>query len=490
LKGLLRLTGLSPGVTQDFRGVFRRFNIAEGRGFQPDDIYSIVLGNQVAKDLGVKAGDEINIGKKKLKVIGVLAALEGRGGLGGGGGINNSLYISIGTMEEMFPAKEPEKEGTVVSAVYIKAAKGSKVSDVSQRVRQAMTRSGTPVNTVTAEDLSNRINSVLGQLQGTLAAIAAISLLVGAIGVMNTMYTSVLERTREIGILKAVGAKDKHVLGLFLIESGLIGFIGGVIGIVLGVALSSGAGVEIINLFGNSTDLSLIGSGGPPTPTSSLLQWTSTELILSGLSFFEWLYFENTSKFSKKNGFDFTRFAFHIEPEELELIKFDLSLTVSLLATKMLLTTKFDLDIAFLYIYSSPLDIHGFIIPFIDLGGNELISASVALKDKLYKRKGTSHIDLKARDYYLDITVPDPTLLYEKTNFEAALSLEGKTAGLNFSGNLYFTLDNLRPVFITGEISYEPDLAREFSFTGGLAVDPTAGLQQLVVKVEWWFYGF
>jgi putative ABC transport system permease protein len=240
LKGLLRLTGLSPGITADFGGVYRGFKIADGRVFQPEDEFSIVLGNQVALDLGVKAGDAITIGKKKFTVIGVLASLEGRGGFGGIN--NNALYIPIRTMEALFPSKEPEKEGTTVSVVYIKAVRGTKISEISQRVRQAMTRGGTPVNTFTAEEISNRINTILGQLQGTLAAIAAISLLVGAIGVMNTMYTSVLERTREIGILKAVGAKDKHVLGLFLIESGLIGFIGGVIGIILGVALSSGAG--------------------------------------------------------------------------------------------------------------------------------------------------------------------------------------------------------------------------------------------------------
>jgi hypothetical protein len=270
-----------------------------------------------------------------------------------------------------------------------------------------------------------------------------------------------------------------------------------VAGLLTGLELSvkgntfGGAGVELITLFGNSTDLTLLGAGGgPPVPTTSLLQWTSTELILSGLSFFEWVYFENTSKFSKKNGFEFTRFDFHIEPEELELIKFDLSLTVSLLATKMLLTTKFDLDIAFLYIYSTPLDIHGLIIPFIDLGSNQLLSAIVALKDKIYKRKATSHIDLKARDYYLNITVPDPALLYEKTDFEAALSLEGSSKGLNYSGNLYFVLDNLKPVFMTGKFSYEPDLAREFALTAGIAIDPIAGLRQLVLKIEWWFYGF
>jgi hypothetical protein len=71
---------------------------------------------------------------------------------------------------------------------------------VANRIKAAMSRQGTPVSTVTAEEISQRISGVLGGIQMTLAAIAAISLLVGAVGVMNTMYTSVLERTREIGI--------------------------------------------------------------------------------------------------------------------------------------------------------------------------------------------------------------------------------------------------------------------------------------------------
>ncbi|MBI1742182.1 ABC transporter permease [Candidatus Acetothermia bacterium] len=245
MHGVLRSTGLSPEVTKDFRGYFRGFEMAEGREFQENDDFAVILGNQIATDLKANSGTEIEIDKKKFKVIGILTAIQTRGGFGAGG-INNAIYIPIKTMEAMFTKKDKDategKEGTIVSTILIKAAKGTKVADVSQQVRQIMNRQGTPVNTVTAEEINNRINGVLGTVQTTLAAIAAISLLVGAIGVMNTMYTSVLERTREIGILKAVGAKDRHVLGVFLIESGLIGLIGGTLGILLGVAISSGAG--------------------------------------------------------------------------------------------------------------------------------------------------------------------------------------------------------------------------------------------------------
>jgi putative ABC transport system permease protein len=258
-QGLLRVTGLSPGITDDFHGYFRGFSIGEGRGFQTEDRYAVILGNQVATDLKVTVEQEIEIDQKKFKVIGILAAIQARGGLGAGG-INNALYIPVRAMAEMYSReKEKEgKEGVFASTVLIKAAKGAKVADVSNRVKAIMTRQGTPVNTVTAEEINNRINGVLGIMQMTLAAIAAISLLVGAIGVMNTMYTSVLERTREIGILKAVGAKDKHVLGLFLIESGLIGVIGGIIGIVCGVALSSGTS----GFVGRALAIGPVGGGG------------------------------------------------------------------------------------------------------------------------------------------------------------------------------------------------------------------------------------
>ena len=94
---------------------------------------------------------------------------------------------------------------------------------------------GTPVS----------VQQIAGSTQGTLsmiatvpASIAAVALIVGGVGLMNTMYTSVLERTREIGILKAVGATDGQVMTLFLIDSGLMGLIGGSLGLIVGAVLS------------------------------------------------------------------------------------------------------------------------------------------------------------------------------------------------------------------------------------------------------------
>jgi len=83
-------------------------------------------------------------------------------------------------------------------------------------------------------------SNIFGIVQGVLVGIAAISLLVGGIGIMNTMYTSVLERTKEIGTMKAIGAKNSDILQIFLFESGLLGLVGGAIGVALGAGLGKG----------------------------------------------------------------------------------------------------------------------------------------------------------------------------------------------------------------------------------------------------------
>lgn len=90
----------------------------------------------------------------------------------------------------------------------------------------------------TPEDLLASFETVLAIVRWVLIGIASISLLVGAVGIMNTMYTSVLERNKDIGIMKAIGAKNSDIFTLFLFESGLLGLVGGLIGVVLGVGLA------------------------------------------------------------------------------------------------------------------------------------------------------------------------------------------------------------------------------------------------------------
>ncbi|HIE33536.1 MAG TPA: FtsX-like permease family protein [Candidatus Altiarchaeales archaeon] len=93
---------------------------------------------------------------------------------------------------------------------------------------------------MTTEQVRETVNSILLVIQIVVIGIAAISLIVGGVGIMNSMYTSVLERTREIGVMKAIGARNSDIMLLFLIESGIIGLVGGIIGCLIGVGLAKG----------------------------------------------------------------------------------------------------------------------------------------------------------------------------------------------------------------------------------------------------------
>ncbi|HLC19408.1 MAG TPA: FtsX-like permease family protein, partial [Candidatus Nanoarchaeia archaeon] len=90
------------------------------------------------------------------------------------------------------------------------------------------------------QSILESLDSTLFAVQLFVSIIAAISLFVGGIGIMNTMYTSVVERTRQIGIMKSVGAKNSTIFSLFFLESGLLGAAGGIIGIVLGLIMAYG----------------------------------------------------------------------------------------------------------------------------------------------------------------------------------------------------------------------------------------------------------
>ena len=113
------------------------------------------------------------------------------------------------------------------------------------------------------QNILNALDSTLAGINIFVAVIAGISLLVGGIGIMNTMYTSVLERTKEVGIMKAIGAKNSTIFTLFFIESGFLGMVGGLIGVLIGLVLAYGGAfigrlVLGVNLIQANVSLSLI----------------------------------------------------------------------------------------------------------------------------------------------------------------------------------------------------------------------------------------
>ncbi|MCX6694968.1 MAG: ABC transporter permease [Candidatus Altiarchaeota archaeon] len=123
---------------------------------------------------------------------------------------------------------------------------GFKPSDVAEDIKKELRRKHgvkedeEDFSVQTAEQMIKSFLVILNMIQWVLTGIALISLAVGCIGIMTTMYTSVLERTNQIGVMKAVGATRSDILLLFMIEAGMLGVVGGVIGCILGLALSNG----------------------------------------------------------------------------------------------------------------------------------------------------------------------------------------------------------------------------------------------------------
>ncbi|MBS3735617.1 MAG: ABC transporter permease [Candidatus Bipolaricaulota bacterium] len=238
-QAFLRVTGMSPAVLSDFEAYFDGFPISQGERFSYESEESgVVIGDEIARELGVSPGDIIRIEGKEFTVSGLLGTDEegNDGQFNFYGDLNNGLFIPLSALENLYGRKGN------ASLILAKVFEDAEVSEVADEIERAYSADDTAATTITTEEISNRVNSALGTIQIALAGIAAISLLVGGIGVMNTMYTAVLERTREIGVMKAVGAKNGQILGLFLTESGLLGLVGGAIGTLVGVGLSILAG--------------------------------------------------------------------------------------------------------------------------------------------------------------------------------------------------------------------------------------------------------
>ena len=151
----------------------------------------------------------------------------------------------VGIDLNIFQEITGEKKGA--PQAIAKIASGYSVNQVAENIKTnleegAKRRSGqreeNSYSVLTSEAMSGVVGNIMGIIQVVVFAFGSIAIIVGGIGIMNTMYTSVRERTKEIGILKAVGAKNSTIVLIFLIESGIIGFIGGIGGMIPGLGLA------------------------------------------------------------------------------------------------------------------------------------------------------------------------------------------------------------------------------------------------------------
>ena len=233
--------GFSTGMTaKDFERMMEMtgLEVIDGRGLKEGDKFKVVVGyNHIYEDTwekSLKIGSTIEIEGYDFKVIGVVDKI-------GNPIDDNLLYVSKDILKEILNIEDEE------SQIIAKTALGFDPEDVAETIKRKLRqfrgeKEGQETFSVqTSEQLLETFSNIFGVVQAVLVGIAAISLLVGGIGIMNTMYTSVLERTKEIGTMKAIGAKNSDILSIFLIESGLLGLVGGIIGIAIGISLSKGA---------------------------------------------------------------------------------------------------------------------------------------------------------------------------------------------------------------------------------------------------------
>ncbi|HWP63178.1 MAG TPA: ABC transporter permease [Candidatus Binatia bacterium] len=244
--GRLNTTTQIIGTTPAFQSV-RAYEIWQG-SFLTDlavdeHLRVAVLGATVADDLGLgpeAIGSEISIGGLPFEIIGILQPK----GSSGPFSQDDQVLIPITTLQRLFSSSNVVR--TIGVSVATLAAMDETRAEITALLRQRHGLDATAADDFTIQDqaqLLSTVSDVSTTLSILLAGIASISLVVGGIGIMNIMLVSVRERTREIGIRKAIGARERDILLQFLVEALTLSILGGLIGAVVGIGISALIGV-------------------------------------------------------------------------------------------------------------------------------------------------------------------------------------------------------------------------------------------------------
>ena len=209
-----------------------------------------VIGPDTAEELGLPknpVGEIIRVRNTPMTIIGVTKA-KGDSGMGSQ---DDMVIVPITTLKKRIAGSYfPNAVRMIALKLYPDADNNVATEQITALLRQRHKLKDSDADDFQITDMKQvmeTMNTVSGYLTLLLIAIAAVSLLVGSIGIMNMMLVSVAERTREIGILKAIGAQESTIVIQFLSESILISFIGSMVGLILGVGLSQGVGRFILD---------------------------------------------------------------------------------------------------------------------------------------------------------------------------------------------------------------------------------------------------
>jgi putative ABC transport system permease protein len=265
------IEGIDPTAWNDIT----TSELSSGRFLSVDDMDGVVIGNSVAYqvfDTNLTVNSQVKIEGKTFKIVGILE----QSGTGSFGGDDRSVFMTLTSARNILDDIDSDE----FSSIEVKISDADYYEEISENIENAlyasrMVTADTQDFTVTSPAaMAETITETMQTLSFFFIGIAAISLLVGAIGIANTMFMSVMERTRLIGILKSLGTRNSEIMKLFLAESGIIGFMGGLLGIFLGLIL-----VGFITNMG----LSFMGMGRMTTSTAIAV--VTPDLIIFAMVF-------------------------------------------------------------------------------------------------------------------------------------------------------------------------------------------------------------
>lgn len=196
-------------------------NVAEKLNLELDDTFTIKYSDNFEKGL--------NITYHNLTVVGIFET---------GGNEDNQIFVNLQVAQNL--TSRPDKIHTVqVSALCNECPVDTFAEEIEEKITYAEAR--------TVNQLVNAEMNILGKIENMMFLVTIVALLASALGVMTTMTTSVIERQKEIGLMKSVGAENKKIVALFFSEAAIIGSIGGVLGFIIGVILAQFIGLSVFN---------------------------------------------------------------------------------------------------------------------------------------------------------------------------------------------------------------------------------------------------
>ena len=239
------VAGLDPN-NQEFMDEVFTVSVEKGRNLKSGELTKVLLGyNYQFKNKNfkkeIKLGDKIYLNGERFEVVGFYQEI-------GNPEDDSNIYLTLSGMEKLYPDIK-DKFGFI----YVSTHKGEDPRKLADKIEEKLRKykgqeeGKEDFYAQTFEDMMETYGNIINIINGILILIAFISLIVACVNIMNTMYTAIIERTKEIGIMKSIGAKNKTIVFIFMFEAGLLGAIGGILGIAFGYAVAKTGGILAAN---------------------------------------------------------------------------------------------------------------------------------------------------------------------------------------------------------------------------------------------------